>query len=888
MRPMQTPSEPAVLFGPFRLDLVAARLTRDGSDVALRPKAFELLAALARRPGEMVSKDELLDTVWGRRFITEGVIKSVVGELRAALGESPKQPRWIETVPRRGYRFMPGDAPTATLDDVAPTQSGASPLAPNRAAGNLPAVLAPPIGRAAELAAIPVLLAAQRLVTLVGPSGIGKTRLAQALAAAQRDDWHDGVWFVELAPLAAETTGSATLCATLAQVLHLGGEAAADAQALARALQPMALLLVVDNAEHLLEPLATLLAAVLAQAPALRLLVTSQEPLRIPGEQVFRLAPLALPPPSADGDPELLMGSSAVQLFVERVAARLPGFRLAPQQQQAVADICRALDGLPLALELAAARVPLLGVHGIAQLLLGGDDGSRLQLLNQGARTAAPRQRTLRAALQWSHDLLNDTQRRVFRRLGVFQGGFSLAAARHVCADATLDGWVVLDAIDALFEKSLLSALVDAETGGEPEPVPAPDSDVGPRYTLLASPRVYALERLAEAGEVEATRDRHLQAVLNFWARAEQSALAEPALPWLARQIVEIDNLRAAMSWAVAQPALADEALALAGRAALLWHRAGLVGEGRAANEAVRAQAELTLDPLLRLGFDLGVATLALYGSAYAPAEALVTAQRAADGFQAAGDAEHAHFACYLAWQLSLRAGLPREPVRAALLARMQAQVQPGWEPLRLRYLNTVQGYELRLAGQTALYLTHCREELALCRRLGAVAEGWTAAHGLMLAEHDSGHVDAALDVGARALAEIRAAGRQRQHGTLLALWTTIQLESGPAGVARRALADALPVLRSTGTPWMLHCALAWLAQREGHADSAARLLGWHDAALRRQGQVNPGELVSRSLRALNGRLLAQIGPAALAAGVAAGALLDDDAAERLAFDGPG
>jgi len=883
---MQTQPEPVLVFGPFRLDLVAARLTRDGSEVALRPKAFELLAALARRPGEMVSKDELLDTVWGRRFITEGVIKSVVGELRAALGESPKQPRWIETVPRRGYRFMPGSAPTATPGDAAPAQA-AGPLpasAPSRAAGNLPAVVAPPIGRAAELAAVSGLMAAQRLVTVVGPSGIGKTRLAQALAAAQRDDWPDGVWFVELAPLAAETTDSATLCATLVQVLHLGGGAAADAQALARALQPMSVLLVVDNAEHLLEPLAPLLAAVLAQAPGLRLLVTSQEALRIPGEQVFRLAPLALPPPSADGDPELLMGSSAVQLFVERVASRLPGFRLAPQQQQAVADICRALDGLPLALELAAARVPLLGVHGIAQLLLGDDDGSRLQLLNQGARTAAPRQRTLRAALQWSHDLLNEAQRRVFRRLGVFQGGFSLAAARHVCADATLDGWAVLDAIDALFEKSLLSALTSSGTDAGS----GSGSEAGPRCTLLAGPRAYALERLAEAGEVEATRHRHLQAVLDFWAQAEQSALAEPALPWLARQIVEIDNLRAAQRWAVADPALADDALALVGRVALLWHRAGLVGEGRAANEAVRAQAGLTMDRSLRLGFDLAVATLALYGSAYAPAEALVAAQAAADGFEAAGDAKQAYFGCYLAWQLSLRVGLPREPVRATLLTRMQALVHPGWNPLLLRYLSTVQGYELRLAGQPALYLVHCREELARCQRLGAVAEGWTAAQGLMLAEHDSGHVGAALGVGAQALAEIRAGGRQRQHAALLALWTTMQLESGAAGDARRALVEALPVLRSTGTLWMLHCALAWLAHREGRADSAARLLGWHDAALQRHGQGNPGELVSRSLRALRGQLLEQIGAAGLAAGVAAGALLGDDAAERLAFDRPG
>ena len=880
---MTSPRAPALQFGPFTLDVAQAQLSRGGQLIALRPKAFELLVTLARRPRELVTKDELLDAVWGRRFITEGVIKSVVGELRSALGDNPKQPLWIETVPRRGYRFagLVELAPGATA--VAQATAFAAPVLPppaapsSPAAGNLAPALASLIGRDAELAALAALLGSQRLVTLAGPSGIGKTRLAQALAAAQRGAWPDGVWFVELAALAAEATTAATLSAAFAQSLHFDAGAAGEAGAvgLARALQPLALLLVLDNAEHVLAPLAPLVASLLAQAPALHIVVTSQEPLRIPGEQVFRLAPLALPPLADDADAERLMASSAVRLFVDRVAGRLPGFGLAPQQQQAVADICRALDGLPLALELAAARVPLLGVQGIADMLLGdnddGDDGVRLQLLSQGARTAAPRQRTLRDALAWSHDLLDEPQRLVFRRLGVCRGGFTLEVAQAVCAETTLDAWGVLDAVHALVEKSLLAASAGVH------------ADAPPRFTLLESLRAFALERLAEAGETEATRRRHLRAVRAYWQRAEARALSEPVLSWLARHLPELDNLRAALRWAGADagdPARADDALALIVASGPVWHRAGLVAEGRAACEAVRARAGLTADPALRRGFDLAVATLATYANAYPPAEALVWAQRAAAAYGQAGDAVRAYFALYLVFQLSLRASL--QSPRQKVLEDMAALVLPGWGELLMRYLRNAQGYEHRIAGRTGDYLAYCRDELARCRRLGAVAEGWAAAQGLMLAEHDSGHFDAALEVGRRALDEVRAAGRLRQHGALVALWITMLAESGDSAGTRRALAEALPALRSAGTPWMARVALIWLAAAERRDATAARLLGWQAASQRARSEGETGGTIGRSLRVLRERLTAQLGARALAQLCDEGAALDDAAAERL------
>ena len=877
------PPPPPLCFGPFRLDLAAARLSRDGQALALRPKAFELLATLAGRPDELHTKDSLLDTVWGRRFISEGVIKSVVSELRAVLDhapEDPSQPSWIETVPRRGYRFA-GAVRTADLADSANGVDLATrlpaPLAQDAVSGRGSEPLTTTIGREVELAALTHLMLAHRLLTVAGPSGVGKTRLAQALAAGQRSAWSGGVWFVELAPLAAESTDVATLYAMLAQTLQLGAAAALDAAALGRALQPLALLLVLDNAEHLLDLLTPLVTALLAQAPALRIVVTSQEPLAVAGEQVFRLAPLALPAVADDGDAQRLMASGAVRLFVERVAARLPGFVLAPQQQQGIADICRALDGLPLALELAAARVPVLGVHGIANMLLGDDSDARLDLLRQGPRTAAPRQRTLRDALQWSHDLLDDTQRRVFRRLGVFHGGFSLVAAQTVCADRALNAWGVLDAVQALVDKSLVVA--------------QPDDAGGMRFTLLESLRAFALERLHGAAETAVTRRRHLSATREAWAAADAQALSRPALPWLACHLPDIDNLRAALRFAIsgaADPSLADDAVALVGGSGMFWHRAGLVSEGAAACEAVRpyttGPARPASDQSCR-GWALTVAILTVYGDAYPHLATVASTERLAVELEQAAEPARAYFALYLASRLHVRSQAGN--AACALVARMQMLEQPGWSELLTRYGKAAVAYEQRLAGQSEGYRSFCRDDLALCRRLGATLESWTAAQGLMLAEQDMGNAETALTVGSEAVAEVRRAGRSREQAALLILWTTMLAESGDTAGARSALDEVLPALHSRGTPWMAYAALAWLAAHEGRPEVAARLFGWHDAALARQVSTRPGPYVTRSLITLGQRLRRELGLDAFAHWHAQGASLGDQVGESLALAEP-
>ena len=886
---MATPP-PRLQFDSFVLDIAAAQLRRDGQVLPLRPKAFALLQALVQRPGELVTKDELLDTVWGRRFITEGVIKSVVSELRDALADDPKAPRWIETVPRRGYRFA-----AAVQALAAPTPTMALPTTAPVPLGNLPAGLEPTFGRDTALVELAGLLSAQRLLTLAGPAGIGKTRLmlalgaaqtqtqaptqAQAQAQAQAPTWPDGVWWVELAALAPDETDTATLCALLAQTLQLGSAAAGSAAALARALQPLRLLLLLDNAEHLLPVLAPLVGALLSQAPGLRVALTSQEPLRIPGEQVYRLAPLTLPPPADDADAQRLMASAAVQLFVARVAARLPGFALAAQQQQAVADICRALDGLPLALELAAARVPLLGVHGIAELLLDGDDESRLSLLSQGARNAAPRQRSLRDALRWSHGLLDDTQRRVLRRLAVFRGGFSLGAAQTICSDAEAGSlptasngdWGVLDALHALVDKSLLARTAE------------PAADAAPRFKLSESVRAFTLEQLVQAGELPAMQARHAQAVLRYWAQADARSLSDPALMWITRHLPEIDNLRAALRWASTDGAglRGDIALRLLSHTAMLWHRAGLGSEGRAWCERLRERSQASGDAMQQGAFELVVAVLAVYTSGYSITEGQAAAQAAVQAFEAGGDSVRAYFALYL---LNHFTRAHSEAGRAALLTRMAALEQADWGELLTRYGRNARGYDHRLAGRPEDYLAFCRDELLRCRRLGAVAESWVAAQGLMLAEHDMGAVVAALFVGREALTEIRAAGRLRQHAALLALWTTMLAESGDVAATRDALAEALPVLAGAGTPWMAHVALGWLAAHEGRHEAAGRLLGWHEASQGTQGRAGAGGYIARASQALDTHLQTLAEKSALQQWRAAGATLGDDGAQRLAL----
>jgi predicted ATPase len=398
------------------------------------------------------------------------------------------------------------------------------------------------VGRKAELEQTAALLARSRLLTLAGVGGVGKTRLALQLAADTLGDHADGVWWLELAPLQDPALVGTTLVAALG-VRPLPGQSETDAAV--SYLSGREALVVFDNCEHVLEPASQLVEALLRGCPRLRVLATSRQPLGVEGEIDWRVPSLSL---AADSDrpPDDAAASDAVRLFVERAAEVRPGFGLTAENAAAVISICRAVDGIPLALELAAARVRLLSVEQIAVGL-----ADSLRLLSRGARTRRPRQQSLRASIAWSHELLNEQERVLFRRLAVFLGGFTLEAALQICSDDALLAPEVLDLLDALVEKSLTQA--------EPQ-------GSGVRCRLLEPVRQYALERLDEADEAETLRDRHRDAYL---AVAEQ-AVADAFGPGIGQQSVlavlgrEAANLRAAFEHAVVTDGLLALRLAVA------------------------------------------------------------------------------------------------------------------------------------------------------------------------------------------------------------------------------------------------------------------------------------------------------------------------------------
>ncbi len=529
-----------VTFGRFEWRPGQRLLLDGGQPAPLKGRALDVLDVLVAARDRVVTKDELLDRVWGQTVVEEANLHVQVSALRKVLG-----PGTISTVAGRGYRF------TAPIDHAAP-----APPAPGVVEH------APPhlIGRDDEFVALTGLVVAHRLVTLVGPGGMGKTRLAQAAAAALAKRWASGVAWVELAAV----LDPAQLPQALALALGLPPGDHRSGAALAAALHQEQRLVVLDNCEHVVEAAAAV-AREMRSAPGIHLLVTSQEPLNVPDERLLRLQPLTLPAPGEAADVRF----GAVNLFVERARSRDSAFAMDAGNAQAVGDICRALDGVPLAIELAAARVHQLGVQALRARL---DD--RLRLLVGSTRDVRPQHRTLRAALEWSHGLLLPAEQVVLRRLGVFVGGFTLELAQQVAADdgagaagenAGLDAWAVLDALGALVDRSMV-------VRGTGEPI---------RFRLLETVRLYALEQLSRHTELARWRERHAQAVAALFTAVEGSpgvgAALHPADP-LRAALPEVDNARAAIEWAL-QSNAHRLAIELIGAAAGAFIRVGAIHE---------------------------------------------------------------------------------------------------------------------------------------------------------------------------------------------------------------------------------------------------------------------------------------------------------------------
>jgi predicted ATPase/class 3 adenylate cyclase len=432
---------------------------------------------------------------------------------------------------------------------------------------NLPLQLTSFVGRLREVADVAGLLRGTRLVTLCGPGGIGKTRLSLHAAAEVLTDFADGAWMVELAPVA----NASLVPSTVASVLGVKEQAGRPiVEALARHVADRQLLLILDNCEHVVKACAELASRLLQAGPNLRILASSREPIRVAGETTYPVPALGVPVASPDPDPATLSDYESIRLFVDRAVAVQPDFRLGRENAAAIVEICRNLDGIPFAIELAAARVRVLSVNTISARL-----GDRFRLLTRGDRTALPRQQTLRALIDWSYDLLTEDERALLRRLSVFAGSWTLDAAETVGRDQDADGVDMLENLTALVEKSLVS--LEAS---------------GARYRLLESVREYAVERLREAGEEQEARSRHLTFYLALAERAEAGLVGPAQGEWLQRLDLERENILSAHAWCDHAEGGAEAGLRLLHAIKLYWANRGLMNLGH----------RITVEALYRAG----------------------------------------------------------------------------------------------------------------------------------------------------------------------------------------------------------------------------------------------------------------------------------------------
>lgn len=813
----------AYQFGRFRLLPEERQLLVDGAPAKLGARAFDLLLALLERRSRTVTRAELFELVWPGRIVEDQNLQVQVVALRKLLG-----PNAIATIPGRGYRFaLPLDEEQPVATAPAPSRPSAAPLT------NLPAELPLLYGRTQDIVAVLQLLSEHRLVTLAGPGGIGKTRLAQAVAHQLRTRYADGVWLVELAAL----TDGELIAAGVARTFGFAPEKEmATVDGVARALSPLSALLVLDNCEHLIGAAGAFVAALRRAAPRIDVLATSQEPLRVDGEQVMRLGPLAVPDrPTAAQAAEY----GAVSLFAARAQAVAPKFRLTDDTAAVVIDICRRLDGIPLALELAAARVPLLGVEGVRARL-----DERFRLLTAGSRDAPARQQTLRNALDWSHGLLSVEQQTVFRRLGVFAGSFALDAAQRVVGDEAIDEWAVLDQLGALVDKSLVQVLDGA----------------APRYRLLESARAFALERLEAAGEARRARTRLARALVDWFDRADAEYLATPAFDWLARAEPELDNTREALRWACGVDGDRALAIELAGASVGLWVLLDLVDEAGALFDRIEPWLDANTAPARAARFWLALAQIGGTGVARAvpPGRACAAARQALALYRGLGDRLHQYWALNFLIPLAERAGEHLDTAQA--IAEMRSLLDPGWGLHVGRLLRATEARQLARAGRWADYRDAFSREMELLERHGDLRAAWLAAQSLALAQLRLGDADGAVAVLQRVVGQVRDAGRLRQAWSLLGLLASALIEQGDTARSAPVVREFVALVRSAGSlAWGIDYLSTYVAQC-GRWEDAARLHGWSDAQAAARGETR-GPVIREAHARLREQLQARFGP---------------------------
>jgi len=758
---------------------VERRLLANGAAVRIGPHALDLLLVFVEQPGRLLTKDELLARVWRGVVVEANTLQVHVAALRKVLGADI-----ISTVSGQGYRFT---SAVERIDDA---------LASERR-DNLPHQLTSFIGREHAIAQLRQLLASTRLLTLMGTGGCGKSRLALQVARDTRDGYTDGVWLVELAPLGVPTLIPQTMAAVLGIQEQPGQNLA---ETIVQRLETKHLLLLVDNAEHLLGACAELLNLILTRCARIAVVVTSREPLGITGELTYRVPSLSVPGEGAGATAMQLLSFEAAQLFVERARLQRPDFAVTASNAAALASICRRLDGIALAIELAAARARSMSIEEIDRRL---DD--RFGVLGDGSRTALPRHRTLRSLIDWSYDLLSDAEKTLLQRVSVFAGGWTLDAAQRVCSDDRIDASGVLKLLTSLTDKSLLTADIHGEQT---------------RFGMLETVRHYARDRLRDAHDLEPVQQRHYQLFMDL----ADSLHDDPGDEGNQRQVLlqrldrEHENLRAALAWCEAGATLAG--LRLAGKLIWFWMSRGHYLEGRAWLDRFLATAPSDEGAEERARGNGSAGNLAYFQGDYAACEAyeresLAIWQRLGRDDKVASSYGNMGTTAVSRGHYAAARELLCQALAFARKVDSKDQIAIWLQSLGICTLEM---------GEFAQARTLLEECLPLSQQNGKIESAYTRAHlGLLVGAQ--GEYQRANALLTQALEEAREFGDRNLPGKILVWLAMVSHDMGDVSQARTQLLQGVPSL------WGLGDQLAIAEALEVHAGLALEAAAPTDAA---------------------------------------------------------